>query len=165
MGNILLKKGDITEQQTEAIVNAANNELLHGGGVAGAIVRAGGKIIQKESSKIAPILLGEAAVTSGGKLKAKYVIHAASMKLGETASEENVRNSIRNSFIRAEELGIKTIALPAIGAGIARFPLDKCARISLELAREYSDKFEKIVFVLYSQEAFKAFELVYRHLD
>ena len=164
MGSIFLEKGDICQQETEAIVNAANNELLHGGGVAGAIVKAGGNIIQEESNKIAPILLGEAAVTSGGKLKAKYVIHAASMKLGENASEENVRKSILNSFKRAEELGIKTIAFPAIGAGIAQFPLDRCARISLEIAKEYADKFDKIVFVLYNDKAYEAFNRAYQGL-
>ena len=164
MGTIFLKKGDICQQQTEAIVNAANNELFHGGGVAGAIIKAGGSIIQKESNRIAPIPLGEAAVTSAGKLKANYVIHAASMRLGEAASEENVRNSIINSFKRAEELDVKTIAFPAIGAGVARFPLDKCAKISLEVAGEYIKKFEKIIFVLYNDEAFKAFESTYKKL-
>jgi len=157
MGEILIKQGDITQEQTEAIVNAANNELLHGGGVAGAIVKAGGKKIQEESKKIAPILLGEAAVTSGGKLKTKYVIHAASMKLGENATRENVESSIKNSFKRAKELGLRSISFPAVGAGIARFPMEQCAKISIAIARENIDSFDKIVFVLYNEQAYKIF--------
>lgn len=164
MGKILLEKGDICLQPTEAIVNAANDDLLHGGGVAEAIVKAGGKIIQEESNKIAPIPLGEAAVTSGGKLKAKYVIHAASMKLGELAIEENVRKSIINSFKRAEEMGVQSIAFPAVGAGIAQFSLDKCAKISLEIALVNIDKFEKIVFVLFNDEALRIFDSTYNLL-
>lgn len=164
MAEIIIKQGDITKEEADAIVNAANNELLHGGGVAAAIVARGGEIIQEQSNKIAPIPLGEAAVTSAGKLKAKYVIHAASMRLGERAEEASVRASIENSFKRAVEAGIKSIALPAIGAGIAQFPMRRCAEISLELAKKYSDQLEKIVFVLYNDEAFKIFNVVYKRI-
>jgi len=164
MSEIILKQGDITNEEVDAIVNAANNELLHGGGVAGAIVEKGGQIIQEECNKIAPIPLGEAAMTKAGKLKAKYVIHAASMELGARAEEVNVRASIENSFKRAVEAGVKSIAFPAIGAGIAQFPMSKCAEISLELAKKYSDKLEKIVFVLYNDEAFKIFNVVYKRI-
>lgn len=163
MGKILIKQGDITDSETEAIVNAANNDLLMGGGVAGAILRRGGQKIQEECNKIGQIPLGEAAVTSAGKLKAKYVIHAASMVLGEKAEEENVRAAIENSFKRAVEGNIKSISFPAVGAGIAGFPLRRCAEISLELANKYSDKLDKIVFVLYNKEAFKVFNRVFEN--
>lgn len=162
MAEIILKKGDITKEKVDAIVNAANNDLLHGGGVAGAILAKGGEKIQEESNKIAPIPLGEAAVTTAGKLKAKYVIHAASMRLGENAEESNVRASIENSFKRAVEAGIKSMAFPAIGVGVARFPVRRCAEISLDLAKKYSVKLEKIVFVLYNDQAFKIFNQVYQ---
>ncbi|MBU0597700.1 macro domain-containing protein [Patescibacteria group bacterium] len=162
MGQIVIVQGDICKQKTEAIVNAANNDLLHGGGVAGAIVKCGGKKIQKESDKIGPIPLGEAAVTSGGKLSAKYVIHAASMKLGELATEENVRKSIANSFKRAREAMVRSIAFPAVGAGIAGFPIDKCAQISLQLADENINNFDMIIFVLFSEEAFNTFQNEYK---
>jgi len=164
MFQIIIKQGDITTEEADAIVNAANNELLHGGGVAGAILAKGGQVIQEESNKIAPIPLGEAAVTSAGKLKAKYVIHAASMRLGERAEEVNIRASIENSFKRAVEAGLKSIAFPAIGAGIAQFPMRRCAEISLEIAKKYADKLEKIVFVLYNEEAFKIFNDVYKRI-
>ena len=164
MGRILLQKGDICGVKAEAIVNAANNDLLHGGGVAAAIVKAGGEIIQKQSNKIGPISLGQAAVTRGGKLKAKYVIHAASMKLGELASEENVKKAIINSFKRAEELGLKTIAFPAIGAGIARLPIEKCAEISLSIAKQHAEKFDNIFFVLYNDQDLKVFNTAYKRI-
>lgn len=165
MGKILIERGDITEQVTDAIVNAANNELLHGGGVAGAIVAKAGSVIQDESNAIGPITLGEAAVTSGGKLKARFVIHAASMRLGEFANEEFVRSAIENSFKRAVELELKTIAFPAVGAGVARFPIDKCAAISIEFAQQYQKHFEKIVFVLSNDEAYTAFEKALHHVS
>ena len=164
MGEIIIKQGDIIDERTEAIVNAANNELLYGGGVAGAIIEKGGQSIQEESSKIAPIPLGEAAVTKAGKLKAKYIIHAASMELGEKAEKENVRSAIENSFKRAVEGNFKSIAFPAVGAGIAGFPMHQCAEISLEIAKKYSNKLEKIVFVLYNNEAFNTFNQVYKRI-
>jgi len=164
MGKILLQQGDICKAKVGAIVNAANDDLMHGGGVAAAIVKAGGEIIQKQSNRVGPISLGEAAVTSGGKLEAKYVIHAASMRLGELASEENVKKAIINSFKRAEELGLKTIAFPAIGAGIAQFPIEKCAEVSLSIAKQHAEKFDNIFFILYNDQAFKAFNRVYQEI-
>ncbi len=157
MGIIEVKQGDITEQKTEAIVNVANTDLLHGGGVAAAIIKAGGEKIQEESNNIAPIPLGQAAVTTGGKLNARYVIHAAAMRLGELAVAENVQSAIKNSFERALELQLKTIAFPAIGAGIAKLPAATSASVSLIEAKKYKDKFERIVFVLYNAETYKAF--------
>ncbi|MDD5040412.1 MAG: macro domain-containing protein [Patescibacteria group bacterium] len=157
MGNVIIEQGNILDQHVDAIVNAANTELLHGGGVAGAIVEAGGPVIQEESNAIGPIPLGEAAVTSAGKLKARYIIHAASMRLGEDAEEKNVRSAIENSFIRAHELGLQSIAFPAVGAGIARLPMNVCAQISIELAQRFASSFKTITFVLKSDEAYHAF--------
>lgn len=157
MGKIEIIQGNICEQRVDAIVNAANTDLLHGGGVAEAIVDKGGSIIQEESNSIAPIALGEAAVTSAGKLDAKYIIHAASMRLGDTATEESAKNSIFNSFKRAEELEVKSIAFPAVAAGVARLPVEKCAQISIQLAKDFSDKFDTIRFVLLNEKVFSTF--------
>src|SRR5262249_37067005 len=117
-----LRQGDLTEADTDAIVNAANNDLQLGGGVAGAIRRKGGPSIQDECDRIGTILLGEAAITGGGRLKARHVIHAASMALGHPTTEDNLRASTSNSLLRASENGLKSIAFPAVGTGIAGFP-------------------------------------------
>jgi len=157
---IRILQGDLTAQDADAIVNAANNDLQLGGGVAGAIRRKGGPAIQEECDRLGPIPLGEAAVTRGGNLKARYVIHAASMRLGEPTSEANLRASTRNSLLRAKELGIRTIALPAVGTGIAGFPMRRCAEVMLEetaahLAGETS--LQEVRFVLYDQPAYDVF--------
>ena len=119
---IELRQGDLTEADVDAIVNAANNELMLGGGVAGAIRVKGGPSIQQECDRIGTIALGEAAITGAGRLRARHVIHAASMRLGESTSEENLRAATRNSLKRANENSLRTIAFPAIGTGIAGFP-------------------------------------------
>ena len=129
---IVTRQGDLTEAGCEAVVNAANTDLILGGGVAGAIRAKGGPQIQAECDRHGPIALGEAAVTSGGKLKARYVIHAAGMHLGGRATEDSLRNSTRNSLKRAAENGIKSVAFPAIGTGIAGFPMKRCAEVMLE---------------------------------
>jgi len=168
MEKIFIEKGDICQQQTEAIVNAANTDLLHGGGLAGAIVNSGGDIIQKESNRVAPIELGEAAVTSAGKLKVKYVIHAASMKLGDLTTEENLIKSVRNCLKRADELGISSIAFPAIGTGIGGFPVEQCARISLKEVHDFllqHPKINKVVFVLRSGGDYNIFNKVNKKLS
>ena len=157
---IRILQGDLTAQDADAIVNAANNDLQLGGGVAGAIRRKGGPAIQEECDRLGPIPLGEAAVTRGGNLKARYVIHAASMRLGEPTSEANLRASTRNSLLRAKELGIRTIALPAVGTGIAGFPMRRCAEVMLEetaahLAGETS--LQEVRFVLYDRPAYDVF--------
>ena len=158
---IILSEGDLTKADVDAIVNAANNELQLGGGVAGAIRRAGGPAIQEECDKIGPVPLGEAAITTGGRLKARYVIHAASMSLGQPASAEHLAASARNSLLRAGEHGLKTIAFPAIGTGIAGFPLDDCARLMVAAVREHlapgTSTLEKVMFVLFDQETYDAF--------
>lgn len=158
---VIIKQGDITESATEAIVNAANNDLQLGAGVAGAIRRKGGPEIQAECDKIGPIALGEAAITTGGKLKAKYVIHAASMRLGARTTEPNLRASTRNSLKHAAEHGAKSIAFPAIGTGIAGFPIKRCAEVMLEEVRDHlggKTPLERIEFVLFDRPAFEAFK-------
>jgi len=161
---IKILQGDLTEQDADAIVNAANNDLQLGGGVAGAIRRKGGPAIQKECNQVGHIPLGEAAVTGGGDLKARYVIHAASMRLGERTSEANLRASTRASLLRAKELGVRTIAFPAVGAGIAGFPMRRCAEVMLEeVARhlEGDTSLEEIRFVLYDDAACQTFREVF----
>lgn len=164
---IYFSKGDITAMNVDAIVNAANTDLLLGAGVAGAIRAAGGPSIQEECDRIGPIVLGEAAVTTGGKLKALYVIHAASMHLGGTTSAQSLRQSTRSSLMLAEGKGLKSIAFPAIGTGVAGFPMDGCARIMIGEVLEHlrsRSSLEKIHFVLYDDAALKVFEDTYRQL-
>ncbi|HEY6290115.1 MAG TPA: macro domain-containing protein [Terriglobia bacterium] len=158
-------KGDITAMDVDAVVNAANTDLLLGAGVAGAIRSKGGPAVQEDCDRIGPVALGEAAVTTGGRLKAVYVIHAASMHLGARTSAESLRLATRNSLLRAEEKGLKSIAFPAIGTGVAGFPMDECARIMLGETLQHiksRSSLERIHFVLYDDGALKAFEESYR---
>lgn len=160
-------KGDITNMEVDAIVNAANTDLVLGAGVAGAIRNKGGPRIQEECERIGSIRLGEAAVTTAGNLKAYYVIHAASMRLGGRTTEESLRNSTRNSLLRAEEKGFKSIAFPAIGTGIAGFPMEECANIMISELLEHlksRTSLEKIYFVLFDDLAHKTFEETYKKL-
>ena len=164
---IILTQGDLTEMDVDAIVNAANNDLQHGGGVAGAIRRKGGQVIQDESNEIGSIPVGGAAITSGGKLKARYVIHAASMQLGGRTTAHALRSSTAHSLRIAAEKGVKTIAFPAVGTGIAGFPMEECAEIMLRetvahLKRDSS--LEKIYFALFDAAALKTFEKVWRSM-
>lgn len=164
---LLFQKGDITEMDVDAIVNAANNDLILGAGVAGAVRRKGGPRIEEECERIGPIRLGEAAVTTGGNLKAYYVIHAASMRLGGQTTAESLRSSTRASLLRAEEKGLKTIAFPAIGTGIAGFPMEACAEIMIGEVLDHlksRSSLEKIYFVLYDDAALRVFEESYRKL-
>jgi O-acetyl-ADP-ribose deacetylase len=156
-----LGQGDLTEMDADAIVNAANNDLMLGGGVAGAIRVKGGPSIQAECDRIGPIALGEAAITGAGRLKARHVIHAASMQLGESTSEANLRAGTRNSLIRANENSLKSIAFPAIGTGIAGFPIERCAEVMLEEVRAHlkgSTTLERVNFVLYDRSSLEVFE-------
>jgi len=129
---ISIIKGDLTESGADAIVNAANSYLRHGGGVAGAIVRKGGSIIQEESDAIGHVPVGECAITSGGKLKARYVIHAVGPRWGEGDEHNKLRNAIRSVLNMAASKGFKSIAMPAISAGIFGFPKAECAKIIIE---------------------------------
>ncbi len=154
-------QGDITQLELDALVNAANDQLWMGGGVAGALKRAGGKEIEAEALARSPVPIGEAVVTGAGKLKAKYIIHAAVMGQDLKTNAENIRQGTRNSLIRGDELGLKSIAFPALGTGVGGFSLSECARIMIGQVREYSagkTQLEKVVFVLYDEPAYQAFE-------
>jgi O-acetyl-ADP-ribose deacetylase len=153
-------EGDLTIQDVDAIVNAANNDLQLGGGVAGAIARAGGPAIQAECDRIGSIAVGEAAITGGGKLKARHVIHAASMHLGGRTTAEALRHSTARSLELARDHQLRSIAFPAVGTGIARFPLDECARIMIEEVAAHArarTSLTDVRFVLFGNEAESAF--------
>jgi O-acetyl-ADP-ribose deacetylase len=132
-----LIQGDITERDVEAIVNAANSYLQHGGGVAGAIVRKGGRIIQEESDKIGYVPVGGAAVTAAGKLPAKFVIHAVGPRMGEGDEDNKLKSAVRSSLRLASEKGLKSISIPAISSGIFGFPKDRCAMILIQETLKY----------------------------
>lgn len=161
-GKIEVIMGDITDMDAGAIVNAANTELILGSGVAGAIRNKGGPVIQQECDRLGPIPLGEAAVTGGGALKARYVIHAAGMRPGGGVGRESLVNATRNSLLRADERRIATVAFPAIGTGAGGFPVKECARIMTETVSDYLERenssIEKVFFVLFDESAFRAFE-------
>ena len=160
---IKLRQGDLTDADVDAIVNAANNDLMLGGGVAGAIRARGGPAIQNECDRIGPIALGEAAITGAGRLRARHVIHAASMRLGESTSPANLRAATRNSLMRANENALKSIAFPAIGTGIAGFPIERCAQLMLEEVRAHlgaPTTLERVEFVLFDRPALEVFERV-----
>jgi len=154
-------EADITEQAVDAIVNAANNDLILGGGVAGAIARKGGPSIQEECHRHGSIQVGEAAITGAGDLPARYVIHAASMRLGGTATAESIRSSVAHSLQLAETHDVESLALPAVGMGIAGFPLNEGARIMMETLKAHIDSgtnLKQVRFCLFGREATEAFE-------
>jgi O-acetyl-ADP-ribose deacetylase (regulator of RNase III) len=151
-------QADVTQLEVDAIANAANTQLQHGGGVAGAIVRAGGPIVQRESDEHAPIGLGEAVATSAGDMPARFVIHAATMELGGPTSAEIIEEATRSTLAKAEELGCRSLALVAFGTGVGGFPLDEAARIMVRAAREHEGDLERIVFAVHGSEAAEAFE-------
>jgi O-acetyl-ADP-ribose deacetylase (regulator of RNase III) len=155
-------QGDLTESDADAIVNAAaNNDLQLGGGVAGAIRRKGGEDIQRECDAIGSIPLGGAAITTGGKLKARHVIHAASMSLGGMTNAKDLRSSTAHSLRIAAEKNLKTIAFPAVGTGIAGFPMGECAEIMLEETVKHLQgptSLEKVYFVLFDRPSLREFE-------
>ena len=154
INNVMIKivKGDITESNVDAIVNAANSYLQHGGGVAGAISRKGGPVIQEESNAIGYVPVGECAITSGGRLKAPHVIHAVGPRMGEGDEENKLKKAINNVLELATSKGLTSIAIPAISAGIFGFPKDKCARILVEetatFVREKKTTLKEIIFCL-----------------
>ncbi len=167
-GRIKIVQGDLTEMDVDAIVNAANNDLQLGGGVAGAIRRKGGARIQAECDEIGTIPVGGAAVTSGGNLKARHVIHAASMQLGGRASAPALRSSTAHALRIAAQQGLRTIAFPAVGTGIAGFPLRECADIMLREAARHlagATPVEKVYFVLFDSEALAVFRQAFRELE
>lgn len=154
-------EADITEMQTDAIVNAANAQLILGGGVAGAIRRKGGPSIQDECDKIRGTFVGGAVITTAGNLKAKYVIHAVGPRQGEGNENEKLKNATLNSLKVADENNLKSISFPAISTGIFGFPITKCAEIMLNTTIDYlrnDPGLEKVVFCLFSQNDYKVFE-------
>ena len=162
-GKIVLLQGDLTEVDADAIVNAANNDLQLGGGVAGAIRRKGGEQIQRECDAIGSIPVGGAAITSGGRLKARHVIHAASMQLGGTTTAQALRSSTAHALRIAAQNNLKTIAFPAVGTGIAGFPMRECAEIMLAEAQKHlqgATSLERVQFVLFDKQSLEIFEQV-----
>lgn len=135
---IRLLLGDLTDENVDAIVNAANSRLAHGGGVAGAIVRKGGYVIQEESNRVAPVEVGHCAMTSAGSLPARHVIHAVGPQWGEGNEDATLRSAVENSLALADAHRLATVSLPAISSGIFGFPKDRCARILLATAREFA---------------------------
>ncbi len=160
VAEIEVKQADITRLEVDAIANAANTQLRHGGGVAGAISRAGGPAVQSESDERAPIGLGEAVETTAGEMPARWVIHAATMELGGPTSPEIIRSATASTLAKADELGAKSLALVAFGTGVGGFPLDEAARIEVEEVRRHLDSgsgLERIVFAVHGGEAETAF--------
>jgi len=154
-------KGDITDMETDAIVNAANNHLWMGAGVAGAIKRRGGQIIEDEAMRQGPVEVGQAVITSGGNLKAKYVIHAAGMGQDLRTNAAKIREATANSLRLAEENALKSIAFPAIGTGVGGFPMDKAAEIMIDEARKFlktAHHLKQIVFVLFDDYSYRIFK-------
>jgi len=152
---------DITSLEVDAIANAANTRLLHGGGVAGAISRAGGPEVQRESDERAPIALGEAVQTSGGAMPCRWVIHAATMELGGPTSAQIIRSATASTLRLADELGAGSLALVAFGTGVGGFPLDQAARIEVDEVRRHLEAgtgLKRIVFAVRGQPARAAFE-------
>jgi O-acetyl-ADP-ribose deacetylase len=148
---------DVTQLDVDAIANAANTQLRHGGGVAGAISRAGGPAVQRESDERAPIGLGEAVETTAGDMPARWVIHAATMELGGPTSGEIIEQATRATLARAEQLGCKSLALVAFGTGVGGFPLDEAARLMVGATSEHEGDLERIVFAVHGDEAERAF--------
>jgi O-acetyl-ADP-ribose deacetylase (regulator of RNase III) len=163
---IVLKEGDITEESVDAIVNAANSSLILGSGVAGAIREKGGPTIQAECEAHGPVEVGGAALTGAGSLEARWVIHAAGMRIGGQVSEESLQSTLRATLTLAEDQGCRSLALPAIGAGVGGLSLQTCAEISLAEVRAHiearadASSLEEVRFVLLGEPAYRVFEMV-----
>ena len=158
---LTLKEGNIVFLDVDAIVNAANRNLILGGGVAGAIRNAGGPSIQEECSTIGPIDVGEAVMTNAGNLKAKHVIHAAGPVQGEGREDIKLRNATLNSLKIANENKLKDIAFPAISTGIFGFPMQECSEIMLQAVMEFLETHDyprEVILCLYGQDAYSVFE-------
>lgn len=160
-------QGDITEMAVDAVVNAANTELTMETGVAAAVRRKGGERLEEECERVAPIRLGAATVTTGGALKAHFVVHAASIRPGEKATADTVRLATRASLMRAEEKAIRSLAFPALGAGAAGLSAEDCAPVMLKTVLDHikmRTSLENVYFVLFDEAALKAFEESYHQL-
>ncbi len=159
---IIVEKGDITKLEVDAIVNAANSMLIMGGGVAGAILRAGGREIQEEAMKYAPIPVGKAVATKAGKLKAKYVIHAPTMKRpAMRIRKENVQQATKGALECAEQLKVDSVAFPGMGTGVGGLNLNEAAQVMVQEVKSFIDKgtaLKQIIFVGFTQDLAQAFE-------
>jgi O-acetyl-ADP-ribose deacetylase len=161
VGRIEVEEADITKLEVDAIANAANTDLRHGGGVAAAISWAGGPEVQRESNRRAPIALGDAVETTAGEMPARWVIHAATMELGGPTSGEIIRRATISTLVKADELGASSLALVAFGTGVGNFPLDEAARIEVEEVRSHLDaggRVQRVVFAVRGNQAREAFE-------
>ncbi|HWE08526.1 MAG TPA: macro domain-containing protein [Solirubrobacteraceae bacterium] len=161
MASIEVLDTDITKLDVDAIANAANTDLKHGGGVAGAISRAGGRVVQTESDERAPIGLGEAVETSAGDLPSRWIIHAATMELGGPTSADVIRRATQSTLRLADELGARSLALVAFGTGVGRFPVKLAAEIEVAAVRERlaaGSKLERVVFAVRGADAVSAFQ-------
>lgn len=168
MDRVRLRKGDITESSTDAIVNAANSALWMGAGVAGAIKRAGGQEIEDEAVGKGPIPVGEAVATGAGALKAELVIHAAAMGGDLVTGADEIKSATRRSLLLAEELGVKSIAFPALGTGVGGFSYSRAAQIMIGTVSQHlagESGLEEVLFVLYDDEAYAAFDEALRTTD
>ena len=152
-------QADVTTLEVDAVTNAANTRLLHGGGVAAAIARAAGPGLERESRERAPIGLGDAVPTTAGAMPARWVIHAATMELGGPTSPEVIRRATESTLACADELGCRSLALVAFGTGVGGFPLDEAARIMVGAVREHAEggSLERVVFAVHGDEAERAF--------
>lgn len=164
--SIVLVEGDITELEADAIVNAANQYLEHGGGVALAIVRKGGYVIQEESRewvrRYGPVPVGDVAVTSAGKLKAKYVIHAVGPVYGDPEGDAKLASAIKSALDKAEELNLNSIAFPAISTGVYGYPYNIAAEIMANVLKNYRYRnVKKVIVCLYGSVAYREFEEVF----
>jgi O-acetyl-ADP-ribose deacetylase (regulator of RNase III) len=160
VAEIEVMQADITKLEVDAIANAANTQLRHGGGVAGAISSAGGPEVQAESDRLAPVGLGEAVETSAGEMPSRWVIHAATMELGGPTSAQIIRNATAATLAKADELGARSLALVAFGTGVGGFPLDEAAQIEVEEVRRHLEggsDLERVVFAVRGEEAETAF--------
>lgn len=164
-----LVSADLTEREVDAIVNAANTHLQHGGGVAGAIVRKGGQIIQDESNVIGYVPVGKAAITGAGSLKARFVIHAVGPRMGEGDEDAKLGKAVASVLALATDKGLKSISMPAISAGIFGFPKDRCARILVAgsvgfLKSNPGTSLELVEFCIFDKEAFEYFKAEFESL-
>ena len=152
-------EGDITTLEVDAIANAANNHLWMGAGVAGAIKRAGGEEIEREAVARGPIEIGDAVATGAGRLAAKHVIHGAVMGQDLRTSGELISLTTKRCLAVADEVGARSLALPAFGTGVGGFPLDECARLMVEAVRDHQGVvLEQVVFAVVGEDARRAFE-------
>ncbi|OBF33596.1 hypothetical protein A5724_18690 [Mycobacterium sp. ACS1612] len=158
MLELQVRQADVTRLEVDAIANAANTQLKHGGGVTAAIARAGGPAVQRESRAKAPIGLGEAVETTAGDMPARYVIHAATMELGGPTSAQIIADATRATLVKADELGCRSLALVAFGTGVGGFGLDDAARLMVDVARAHRPRsLERVMFAVHGDEAERAF--------